>query len=311
VGLLAIGLFALLEPSTIDPYVMDVRAMEDQPWRLLTACLLHAGQLRSPDFAVGLMHLGFNLYWLWTLGAVIEEGFGHLRTAILVVLSAVAGSALEYGFAGSAVGLSGVVYGLAGFAWILERRVPKYGGIMDPGRLRILLGWLVLCIGLTIGGVLPVANFAHVGGLVVGVLMALGTLEGGAKGAAWLSAAAGVLLAGLVSASVLRPTLNFSRRAGADTFELGSRAFDAGDYATAAKRFRQSTRFHRTYPEAWANLAMSLERLGDEAGAETAWAEVARRAPDDPRWSELLHERASEPREPGEPDSATTEDRAQ
>jgi Flp pilus assembly protein TadD len=106
-----------------------------------------------------------------------------------------------------------------------------------------------------------------------------------------------VLLFALLSASVLRPTVNFSLFAGADTFELGSRAFDAGDYATAAKRFRQSTAYRRAFPEAWANLAMSLDRVGDHEAADAAWAKLKKMAPDDPRWAEVVEQRSGD----GEP----------
>src|SRR5512147_1562412 len=55
---------------------------EGQWWRLLTAGMLHAG----------LLHLGFNLWALWSAGRFAERIFGNLSYAVLYLLSAIGGS---------------------------------------------------------------------------------------------------------------------------------------------------------------------------------------------------------------------------
>src|SRR5206468_393829 len=56
----------------------DARAFHGEPWRLLTACLPH----------VNLLHLAFNLYWLWVFGTLVEETFGQARTGALLLFLA-------------------------------------------------------------------------------------------------------------------------------------------------------------------------------------------------------------------------------
>ena len=46
---------------------------DGQWWRLLTAMFLH----------VGLMHLGFNLYFLWAVGRACEQIFGAAAYAVV------------------------------------------------------------------------------------------------------------------------------------------------------------------------------------------------------------------------------------
>jgi len=50
-----------------------------QIWRLFTAIFPH----------VDILHLAFNLYWLWIFGTVIERVLGHTKTELLIVLFAV------------------------------------------------------------------------------------------------------------------------------------------------------------------------------------------------------------------------------
>src|SRR5260370_42325657 len=84
---------------------------QGQVWRLLTSTLPH----------VNLIHLAFNVYWLWVLGTAVEEAFGPLRTLAIVILFAVASSAADFALDQGGVGLSGVGYGLFGMLWILSR----------------------------------------------------------------------------------------------------------------------------------------------------------------------------------------------
>src|SRR5450432_2538036 len=88
-----------------------------QLWRLLTSVLLHAN----------LIHLLFNVYWLWIFGTLVEDVYGHGRTLAFFVIVAVGSSAAEYAFLSGGIGLSGVGYGLFGLLWTLSaaRRDPR------------------------------------------------------------------------------------------------------------------------------------------------------------------------------------------
>jgi GlpG protein len=66
-------------------------------------------------------------------------------------------------------GMSGVVFALFGYAWIKGKYEPHLGIGMAPQTVTFMLFWLVLC---TTGLVGPIANVAHFGGLIGGVLFA-------------------------------------------------------------------------------------------------------------------------------------------
>jgi GlpG protein len=64
-------------------------------------------------------------------------------------------------------GMSGVVYALAGYVWMRGKYDRTSGLYLDSQSVTILLVWLVVCFT---GAVGPVANSAHVAGLITGVV---------------------------------------------------------------------------------------------------------------------------------------------
>jgi GlpG protein len=63
--------------------------------------------------------------------------------------------------------MSGVVYALAGYVWIRGRYDRASAVGLNQQSVTILLVWLVICYSGVVG---PVANEAHVVGLIVGML---------------------------------------------------------------------------------------------------------------------------------------------
>ncbi|MDR3639194.1 MAG: rhomboid family intramembrane serine protease [Isosphaeraceae bacterium] len=136
-------------------------------WRLVTPIFLH----------FGVLHLAFNMWALLYFGTVIEYSRGSRTLFILVLLSAVASNMIQYAFMLSFYafpmpfgGMSGVVYALFGYVWMKSRNQPEQGMFIHPRSVRSMLFWLVLCAALPM---LPVANAAHFGGLLIGILFAL------------------------------------------------------------------------------------------------------------------------------------------
>jgi GlpG protein len=131
-----------------------------QVWRLVTPIFLHGGVL----------HLLFNMIWLRDLGALIESRRGTLFMAVLVIASAMLSNLAQYRMSGPLfLGMSGVVYALFGFAWIKGKVDPNSGCVLHPQVVGLMLVWLVVCM---IGIVGPVANTAHVVGMIVGMAFA-------------------------------------------------------------------------------------------------------------------------------------------
>ena len=140
---------------------------QGQYWRLLTPVFLHFGWL----------HIAFNSLWLWELGGKVEIRLGPGMLALLVVVVGVGSNTAQFLYGGAALfgGMSGVVYGLLGYCWVLGRLEPRLGLVIPQGIVIFMLIWLVF------GMVMPtqqlgfgsIANGAHVGGLVLGCLAGL------------------------------------------------------------------------------------------------------------------------------------------
>ncbi|NIB41131.1 rhomboid family intramembrane serine protease [Pseudomaricurvus alkylphenolicus] len=138
---------------------------EGQWWRLLTPVFLH----------FGLFHILFNSLWIWEFGRRIELVFGSPRLVWYFLFIGVLSNLVQYIWQGPSLfgGLSGVVYGLLGFLWIYHRRNPHPGLFVQPGIIGFMLLWMAMgmfgVVDVFIAG--SVANAAHFGGLVAGMLL--------------------------------------------------------------------------------------------------------------------------------------------
>lgn len=131
--------------------------LSGEVWRLWSPIFLH----------FGLLHIVFNMMWLFSLGSMIEARCGTWKLAALVVVVGLL-SNLAQRLVGSVTfgGMSGVVYALIGYVWIRGRRDPASGVGLDKQSWIMALVWLVVCMTGWIG---PIANTAHFSGLVLGL----------------------------------------------------------------------------------------------------------------------------------------------
>jgi membrane associated rhomboid family serine protease len=131
-------------------------------WRLVTGGFLHA------KGSFGFIHVGSNIYLLWSRGQMLEPAIGRLRFAGVYAVGLLAGSAGAIALNPNAytVGASGAVFGLMG-ATFFEMRArgidPFQSGI--GGLILINLVFSFAFSGISIGG--------HIGGLIGGSLAAL------------------------------------------------------------------------------------------------------------------------------------------
>lgn len=138
-----------------------------QYWRLVTPIFLH----------FGIFHILFNGLWIWEFGRRIEFRFGGGFLVLSIFGIAIISNGAQYWWEGPSLfgGLSGVLYGLLGFLWIYHRQMPHPTTALPPGIIGFMLFWLVLCmsgaINMFIDG--SIANAAHVGGLLAGMLWAV------------------------------------------------------------------------------------------------------------------------------------------
>lgn len=136
--------------------------MEGQWWRLFTPAIVH----------FGILHIVFNLLWLKSLGSIIEFTRGKVFFIALVLASALFSNILQFWFKGPLFGgMSGVVYALLGFLWMVKEFNSNEQFSLPKQDVWMMIGWFILCLTGLLG---PIANFAHAGGLAVGMAAGIG-----------------------------------------------------------------------------------------------------------------------------------------
>jgi membrane associated rhomboid family serine protease len=141
------------------------------PWQLVTAAFLHGG----------LGHIFFNMFLLWMFGMRIENVWGSRRFAIYYFLCVIGASLAQLavvhltgGFYPT-LGASGGVLGVLLAFGMMFPNEPIYLYFLFPIKAKYLvmgLAALDLFAGV-MGTQVGVANFAHLGGMVTGLILIL------------------------------------------------------------------------------------------------------------------------------------------
>jgi membrane associated rhomboid family serine protease len=161
-------------------------------WRLLTAAFLHYGPV----------HLILNMVALYWFGSLLEERIGSGRYLLLYLVSGLAGSAgallWSNGFLTPTVGASGAIFGILGAGLVLERQRDYVFGGSALGVILINFVFTFSISGISKGG--------HIGGLVGGIVCALGLTRFGRGHAAYgrpgLLGAATIVLVGVAAIAI-------------------------------------------------------------------------------------------------------------
>jgi membrane associated rhomboid family serine protease len=162
--LVGFALELLMSPEVFTVGYFSRRLVVDGDlWRIVTGNLLHGFPL----------HLVLNLAGLLVVGRMAERALGAARTGVVVGASALGSMATSGLLSGdSVVGVSGVVFGLAGaLLWLELRRgseLPAWWRFPRPMLGAVLLAFLV---DVALGFWVPfIAGEAHLGGLAAGAL---------------------------------------------------------------------------------------------------------------------------------------------
>lgn len=158
-------LLSLFNESIIQMFAVNRFFIADlgQYYRLFTGIFLHANFL----------HLIFNMYALYVIGMQLESFLGKGKYLAVYLLSGLGGSMLSIFFSnGYSVGASGAIFGLMGALLYFGYHYRVYLDSVVKSQI-IPLIILNLLIGFTSTGI---DNWAHIGGLVGGILatMAVG-----------------------------------------------------------------------------------------------------------------------------------------
>ncbi len=164
---ISVGVFLLMQFSTDHERVAALfisermgnslpEVRQGELWRLFTPIFLHMDWL----------HILFNMLWLRDLGSMVEGRQNSVVLGLLVLVFAAGSNLAQYFLQGPAFGgMSGVVYGLLGYIWIRGKLDAGSGLYLNQPTVIMMLLWLV--VGFS--GALHMANWAHLGGLVLGM----------------------------------------------------------------------------------------------------------------------------------------------
>ena len=136
-------------------------------WRIFTPALIH----------FSLTHLLFNCLWVYVVGSEIQKVQGKLALLLIILASGIISNFSEFFLYGSIRfgGLSGIVYGLFGYCFSQEIILKKHQFGFPPALYTFIFIWLL--IGYTdilyYLGFGMVANGAHLGGLLSGLLIGI------------------------------------------------------------------------------------------------------------------------------------------
>ncbi len=144
-------------------------------WRLFTPCILHSG----------LLHILFNMLWLWFLGKQMEPRVGVIRFVLFILIIGIISNTFQYLMGGPFfLGFSGVVMGMAGYIWVRQLVAP-WEGYAVPKGIFLFIGFFILAmLGLQIVAFIfqvmksklaftpAIANTAHIVGALTGMVLA-------------------------------------------------------------------------------------------------------------------------------------------
>ena len=169
------GLNNFLEPllfikTNFDSSFENTYLINNEWWRLITPTFLH----------FSITHLVFNCLWIYILGSRIEKLDGLSIFLFIFILTGILSNAGQFFWTQQYLfgGLSGAVYGLLGYCFIIELdgRHGRYGRYGLPEALYLFM-FIWLLVGFT--GVLSffgfgnVANTAHLVGMIAGFIIGL------------------------------------------------------------------------------------------------------------------------------------------
>jgi GlpG protein len=154
------GLYNSLFIGKVDSSLFN-EILHGQIWRLITPIFVH----------LSILHILFNMLWFKDLGYLIEYNFGKNFLIIFVLVSGLFSNLLQYLVSGPQFGgMSGVLYAMLAFIWVHKKIKNDFEYSLPRSDIGMMIGWFFICLTGLLG---PIANTAHGGGIVVGILAAV------------------------------------------------------------------------------------------------------------------------------------------
>ena len=135
--------------------------MAGQYWRLVTPIFLHAS----------ILHIGFNMYFLFAIGPALERFYGRIRFLLLYFLSGIAGNVVSFYLSPyPSVGASTALFGIVAAQGVFIFRNREFFGKQARGILVNTL--MIVGVNLVLGLSPGIDNWGHMGGLAGGLAFA-------------------------------------------------------------------------------------------------------------------------------------------
>jgi GlpG protein len=264
----------------VSVFTLDFRVWSE-PWRLFTSVLPH----------VDLIHLIFNIYWLYVFGNKVEVIFGSVKTAMIYLFVGIGSSLAEYALARSGVGLSGIGYGLFGFLWVLSRNDSRFTDVVTHQVVLLFVVWFLLCIALTLADVWQVGNVAHGAGAVLGCVLGWCVVARTSD----TRTASRLLLFGVFTTVVLvaslgRPYLNWTGIVAEENAHLGYQALKDGNAERAVEYLEKAVEAKPDESVSWFNLGIAYSRCERFDDAIRTYERASELSPSDEGYVSALSE---------------------
>jgi rhomboid protease GluP len=144
-------------------------------WRLVTCMFVH----------FGIVHIGLNMWCLWNLGRAAEQLMGRASYLLAYFVSGIFSSiaSVYWHPMGVSAGASGAIFGMAGVlvSYVYLKKTPSH--ITINSRMLGSLGTFI-AYNLAFGALPGISNAAHIGGLVMGLVVGAALPASGASEAA-------------------------------------------------------------------------------------------------------------------------------
>lgn len=156
--------YPLISSSNLISLLSDINSLKIA-LNTLTPMFLHFGEL----------HLVFNMLWLWYFGRQLENIQPIWIFIFLVVATSFVSNTTQYLAIGynNFGGMSGVVYGLVGYTWVIHALMPRSSLLINTNMFVFFVVALVLMEVIASSWI---ATAAHIGGLLSGLVIGLGVV---------------------------------------------------------------------------------------------------------------------------------------
>jgi len=154
-----------ISASQVEYHTLSTMLSSGEWWRIWTPMFMH----------FSLLHILFNVLWVWMIGGAIERLQGTTHFMLLVLFSAALSNLAQFWVSGPLFGgLSGVVFAVLGYTWLWDLLSNRPLFRLPKALFGFMLFWLALGYtgALEFIGLGAIANTAHLVGLMSGLVFA-------------------------------------------------------------------------------------------------------------------------------------------